>query len=333
MYLLFGLPIDYDVSDENILVNLRQYNNAVEILSIPPFSVCDLDTLFHVSNTIANVEVAVNALFKNFITTMRKKGMSLEIDSKSYDFAVKSFKWQKMRFSNKSVSKICDSLKHTIESFSAAYNGRKNEYEKTKKYGIEKIKDMDILAEDYDFIAEHYILVVNSRENDFIELMKIQYGEEQIYELVLKDDENCLFKLFGVKSDTEEIKKMVSKNGFSYREPIPRAQFQKKKEEREENKKSAIFAVNNLELYLVANIDEIFTLFMHVKALRVFVESVLLYGMGKYVFFLSPSQGASRFLKKVVNGWKFSKRINREDMDDENYASVFIEDVMLCELE
>lgn len=326
MYFILGLPVDYEITDEDLLVTLRGHNSKVEILTVPSFVACDLDTLFHVSNIIANVEKVADSLFRKFTKTMRSKSIPVEIDKKSLDYAIKTFKWQSRRFSDRTIGRLCDTLKESIESFVEAFNERKNEYEKTKKSLIDKIKDMEILAENYDFITEHFIVVLNGREGDFMKLMNEMYGSEEIHELILKDDENSLYKLFGVKSNSEEVKKMVTSRGFGYKQPVPIEIFQSKKIEREENKRKAHFAENNLELYLIANVDEIFTLFMHVKVLRVYVESVLLYGMGNYVFFYSQGRNTTRELTKIVSEWRFSKRINKDEIEEGSFAYVMIDD-------
>lgn len=325
MYFLVGLPLDSEISDENIIVSLRAIYTKIELITVPSFSTCDLDTLFDVSSTIVNIEKMANTLFENFIKAMTEKNIPIEIDNKSFDYAVKSFKWQDMRFPDKTVGKICGSMKESIGNFTEAFSIRKGEYVRTKKSISDKIRDMDILANDYDFITEHYILIMNNREKDFIVLMHELYGDDEVYEVVLKDNENTLYKLISINSDPDEIKKTVSSRGFSYKQPISSELYYKKQAEREENKRKASYAEHNLELYLTANLDELFILLMHIKVLRVYVESVLLYGMGKYVFFIMQSHNPTRELKKIIMKYRFSKLINKEDFAKESFACVAID--------
>jgi len=154
-------------------------------------------------------------------------------------------------------------------------------------------------------------------------------------ELVAEDPDYSLFRIIVFKKFADEIKHTARDKKYLVRDfvydPNHNAKEDKKKMELEKDKLK-----KNLIRWCKANFSEAFTAWIHLKAIRVFVESVLRYGLPTnfQAMLLLPHKNKIRQLRKVLGDMYAhltSKSVfggkgdTEEPEDDKFFPYVFLE--------
>lgn len=333
MYAITALPLDLEVSDEQLISAVRKKIAKSEIYHLPKFEIKNLDSLFKNSDELEILNKKIEDLFENF-KKLLKEHCNRDL---MYDYKIKTFTWCSKRYDSEYIDDLFEIIQSKFLSFSQSFQQRVDQYDKLNKSIEQKkkeingnLKDIDLEIGNYEFLTEHLVVVPKSQQNEFLHFVdELQQTGNMVSgcEEVLKDSENILYRMLGIKKYSSELKKMIGERGYIYKTGYCAEEYKKRQEKREIEKDELKNVKSNLTLFLSSNEDEFFSLMMHAKNLKLFVETLLLYGMGNAVFFClnGKKERVLKEWKKIILDWKFSKRIIKKIDDEEMFPIVFIE--------
>uniref|UniRef100_A0A1I8AVK6 V-type proton ATPase subunit C n=1 Tax=Steinernema glaseri TaxID=37863 RepID=A0A1I8AVK6_9BILA len=123
-------------------------------------------------------------------------------------------------------------------------------------------------------------------------------------QLITEEGELCLFSVTLFKKVTDEYTNSCSEHGFIVRDFVyDEDSLKAGRNERDQLLQEKQRQYGPLVRWLKVNFGEIFSTYIHVKALRVFVESVLRYGLpvNFQAALLEPNKNAHKKLRSVLN--------------------------------
>lgn len=323
MYIIAGLPLDTQLDQASLLSSIRKRLPQSEIIDVPMFPVQHLDSLLESGDILQEIDQNLAQIIKNFFSYT--KG-DVKINTQSVDFAIKTFKWSTTKYEPVCIKVITERIKKDVDNFKDVFTNRVEAYEKAKKLVDQankaltgSIKEVDIETADHEFLVEHCVIVNKNRITDFEKLLnscdKVISSSKVI---LLSEKESYLYKVYGLKSAADEVKKMLIDNGFSCKKCFNKEEYELRKSKNENVIKDSEIVKNNFLIFINTNISEIFSLFMHVKVAKLYVECVLLYGVKSCVYFVCTGKKGKILhkWKEIVSNWKFSKRLSNKDNFD-----------------
>ncbi|KAM0686111.1 hypothetical protein COBT_002669 [Conglomerata obtusa] len=340
MYIFTGLPIDTHLNTPDILALIRNHLPCTECIQIPSFPFEHLDSLLTVGDTLISLDTHATSSLKTYFSYFNKEVL---INAQTIDYSIKTFQWSHIKYEPQCLSTLLDKITKDYNNFKEVMGNRITLYEKAlktcdkaSKELLGALRDINIEMEEHDFIVEHYVIVPKGRIEEFQNTIKtIEKICPETLEKSMSEKENVLFKVMGIKSAKDEVKKKIIEKGFLYKQALSKVGFEERKNENERIIAESDVIKNNFFIYLNTNVSEMFSIFMHIKVLKLYVECVLLYGIDKCVYFVSF--GKKRKLicewKKIVSEWRFSKRIDKNIKNENTYAYVFVNDFTKEEIE
>ncbi|KAM0675174.1 hypothetical protein GVAV_001517 [Gurleya vavrai] len=277
-------------------------------------------------------------MFKTFLSRCTSE---VFVNEQNLDYNVKTFKWSPSKYEPCCISKIAEKMEKDISLFKETMNTRFTNYEKackTIEFAFKEnrgpLREIDIEMSEHEFLIEHYVIVHKARKKDFEKLIiKLEKLCQDTLEIVMTEHDNFLYKIVGLKSAKDEVKKTFLANGFFYKNALYKNDFDEKKKRNENIIAENEVIKNNFLIYINTNISDLFSIYMHVKILRLYIECVLLYGVNGCMYFVSFGKKKKLTEKwtKIVNEWKFSSRIDKKTKNLENVGHYFISDFLKYE--
>lgn len=344
MYIFVGLPLDKEMSEEELLIYIRMSKiEYTEILSVPTFPIVQFDNLLTIADTLESLAKSAESTFLEFIKQLSsfKDKDQITIESHSIDYAIKTFKWSANKYEVEDLNCIIEDLTKDYNFFKMSFENRKASYEKflrqcdtASKIIKGSIKDMELCIEEHEFLVEHYIIVPKNKKEAFIEdIIKIDKISHETLEATVNDQDDILYKIYGLKSTEQEFIDEITELGYFYKRGFSEEEFKRRKAEKEKVLQEKGIQRNNLSIYYSTNINEIFSIMMHIKMLRLYIESVLTYGIGTMIFFVTMGKESKieREWRKIVGDWKFSRRLEKQDSSKVEFAHSFFENPFVDE--
>ncbi|KAM0676950.1 hypothetical protein BDAP_002543 [Binucleata daphniae] len=320
MYIFAGLPIDTPLEEAHLLSFIRKNLSQSEILNIPMFPVQHLDSLLESGDFLQETDDSLQQTMKTFFTYTKSEAT---INAQSVDYAIKTFKWSTTKYEPVCIKIIIDRIRSDVDNFKLVFANRVDLYEKALKQ-VEiankalngSIKDVDVESVEHEFLIEHFVIVNKNRIKEFDKLLescdKVIINTKTV---VLSEKDTLLFKVYGLKSAAEEVKKLIAGKGFVYKNSYNQKEFEERRTKNLNAINDCEIVKNNFQIFINTNISEIFSLFMHVKVVKLYVECVLLYGVKSCVYFVCVGK-KSKILhkwKEIVSNWRFSKRLQKNN--------------------
>ncbi|KAG0418519.1 V-type proton ATPase subunit C [Dictyocoela roeselum] len=341
MHLLVGLPIDKRVDDQEILDFLQKENNLdVFIPKIPALRWNSFEYMVCITEDIMALDKHVTDLFHNFLNRQRdilKNRGDGFVENVDFGNLIANFRWDKAKYDPASAPcEIFDFLSKGLEAIKSAFINRAKMfdnalgiYRENQKRQNGNLMEVDlsnfVRAEECEFIETVFVVVRKSDRQKFVaDFQHIEHVQHATLELEKEDEMYVLYRFIAIKSKKDEITKKLKTLGYTVR-PI-----NKSGEVREVDFESIS---NNFKTFIDAEMMELFSLQLHLKYLRLYIECVLRYGLPNDYLYVTVKTRAVEKSEKILHSlamnWPFSARHNPNKNKDVEFNSW----IALCEIE
>lgn len=318
---------------------------------VPDLKVGTLDILMSLSDELGKSDTYAELVTRKIANQLNdvlesksEKAETLTINNSNIDAYLTYFHWDEAKYpptqSLKTLTETIISqtakLDEEIKMKSSEYNTLINvlNSEERKAGGNLVLKDISDLVTPNDVVQSEYletvfIAVPRHAERDFKEKYEklTDCVVPRSASVVSEDNEYILYRVILFKKYLEDYKNAARERKWVARDyvydPNKSAKAEKKKMEAEKDKQK-----KNMIRWCKTNFAEAFIGWVHLKAIRVFVESVLRYGLpiNFQAILMLPKKGKSSRLRKVLfdmYGHLGSKNVfsssAHEDEDVENF--------------
>ncbi|KAH6660212.1 V-ATPase subunit C [Truncatella angustata] len=300
-YIFISLPEDADglkaaVGD----------NGSVLPFQIPNFKIGTLDALVQQADDLTKLESACQGLVSRVSDSLRtlldgnddKINQQKTVNDKPTDNYLRTFSWNKVRYrADKSIGELVDSLQKELVTIDNDIKGKLSQYNSVKNNfatlqrkqtgnlatkSLTPIVDPSVLINDSEYLETHLIAVPTTVKKEFLK------SYEGLSPMVVprsatdvaRDDEFTLFAVTTFKKHSAEFVQKCRENKWTPRQ-YKYVEGGKEEEQRElarvEKEERKVWG-EALRLSRTGWSESVM-IWAHLMALRVFVESVLRYGL------------------------------------------------------
>ncbi|XP_030167506.1 V-type proton ATPase subunit C 2 isoform X4 [Lynx canadensis] len=308
---------------------------------IPDFKVGTLDSLVGLSDELGKLDTFAESLIKRMAQSvvevmedskgkvpenllanggLKEKLKCLKIDLTSF---VTHFEWDMAKYPAKqplvsvvdTLAKQLAQIETDLKSRTAAYNTLKTNLENLEKKSMGNLftRTLSDIVSKEDFVLDSEYLVTL-----LVIVPKPSYAQwQKTYEslsdmvvprstkLIAEDNEGGLFTVTLFRKVIDDFKTKAKENKFTVREFY----YDEKEIKREREELSRLLSDKKQQYgpllrWLKVNFSEAFIAWIHIKALRVFVESVLRYGLPvnfQAVLLQPHKKSSTKRLREVLN--------------------------------
>uniref|UniRef100_A0A0N5BTJ2 V-type proton ATPase subunit C n=1 Tax=Strongyloides papillosus TaxID=174720 RepID=A0A0N5BTJ2_STREA len=299
--------------------------------NIPNLKVGTLDQLIGISEELSKIKTStycvIRKLVKNFEDVLEEgKDKLLEnlfVDGKDIHTYICKFQWQAAKYPSKQplkvlvdiITKQVSTIENDMKCKMVNYNTSKNELTNIDKKSTGSLMTIDLygLVKSEDFvIGSEYlqtvcVVVPKSLSTEWEETYyKITDNiVPQSSFLITTDESYNLYTVTLFKIVLDEFKKRCQAKKFIVRDFIyDEETLQNNKGDREKVFQDVRKQYQLLIRWLKINFSELFSAYIHVIALEIFVESVLRYGLpvNFQAAVVRPRKGCQKKLRSILNG-------------------------------
>lgn len=327
---------------------------------IPDLKVGTLDSLMSLSDDLHKIDTMVESVTRKIATQLNDlmdtgaKGEKMEgltVNNNNVDAYLTFFRWEEAKYpSGQPLKSLVEMIQSQVIKLDEELKAKASEYnnlchtlsaEERKMGGNLLVKDLtDIVSkkhvvENSEFMESVFVCVpkfLNKTWTTSYERLA-KYVVPRSGELVTEDNEYQLYKVVIFKQCFDEFKNNARDQKYVVREfkfdPAHSVKEDKKKLEMEKDRLK-----KNLIRWCKTNFSEAFVAWIHLKAVRVFVESVLRYGLPTnfQAVLMLPQKNRVKQLRKVLSdlfGHLASKKVfggkAEEEDEDKFFPYVFLE--------
>ncbi|XP_014647649.1 PREDICTED: V-type proton ATPase subunit C 2 isoform X6 [Ceratotherium simum simum] len=307
---------------------------------IPDFKVGTLDSLVGLSDELGKLDAFAESLIKRMAQSvvdvmedakgkvqenllanggLKDKMKCLKIDLTSF---VTHFEWDMAKYPAKqplvsvvdTVAKQLAQIETDLKSRTASYNTLKTNLENLERKSMGNLFTRtlsDIVSkEDFVLDSEYLItLLVIVPKPSYTQWQKTYESLSDMVvprstKLLAEDNEGGLFTVTLFRKVIDDFKIKAKENKFTVREYY----YDEKEIKREREEMTRLLSDKKQQYgpllrWLKVNFSEAFIAWIHIKALRVFVESVLRYGLpvNFQAVLLQPKKSSTKRLREVLN--------------------------------
>ncbi|XP_036904614.1 V-type proton ATPase subunit C 2 isoform X2 [Sturnira hondurensis] len=298
--------------------------------AIPDFKVGTLDSLVGLSDELGKLDTFAESLIKRMAQSVvevmedakgkvRENLLANGVDLTSF---VTQFEWDMAKYPAKqplvgvvdTLAKQLAQIETDLKSRTAAYNALKVTLESLEKksQGNLLTRTLNDIVSKEDFVLDSEYLVTL-----LVIVPKQNYAEwQKTYEslsdmvvprstkLIAEDQDGGLFTVTLFRKVIDDFKTKAKANKFMVREfYYNEEQIKREREEMTRLLSDKKQQYGPLLRWLKVNFSEAFIAWVHIKALRVFVESVLRYGLpvNFQAVLLQPHKKSTKRLREVLN--------------------------------
>ncbi|KAF4016605.1 hypothetical protein G4228_008167 [Cervus hanglu yarkandensis] len=276
--------------------------------TIPDFKVGTLDSLVGLSDELAKLDIFAESLIRRMAQSVVEvmedaKGKVQEnllangVDLTSF---VTHFEWDMAKYPAKqplvsvvdTLAKQLAQIETDLKSRTAAYNTLKTNLENLEKKSMGNLftRTLSDIVSKEDFVLDSEYLIT---------LLVI------VPKLIAEDKEGGLFTVTLFRKVIDDFKTKAKENKFTVREFY----YDEKEIKREREEMTRLLSDKKQQYgpllrWLKVNFSEAFIAWIHIKALRVFVESVLRYGLPvnfQAVLLQPHKKSCTKRLREVLN--------------------------------
>jgi len=299
--------------------------------NLPDLKVGTLDTLVGLSDDLGKLDLMVESVVKkvaNYFSEVLDEKQdkvleNLQVNGMDPSLYLVKFNWDLAKYPTKQslknlseiISKQVNQIDSDLKSKAQGYNNIKSNLQtlQRKSTGSLLSRNLTTLVKKEHFVKEseylQTLLVVvpmNAREEWEASYLKISdMVVPDSSELVTSDKEHCLYAVTLFKKVVDEFKHHAREKKFVVRDFVwddndiaaGKEEITKLSQEKKKH-------FGPLVRWLRVNFGEAYIALIHVKALRVFVESVLRYGLpvNFQAMILQPNKGKNRKLRETLDG-------------------------------
>lgn len=285
----------------------RLPSRKITHLNIPSFKTGTLDSLIRLSEDLSKQEAYFTATVAKIVDTLRsllnndpsKLSQHVLVDEQTVDnYLFKNWEWNEGRYSiQKSLHDIVDALNKETASIDSVMKMKLNNYNlvkgsltqmQRKQMGDLSVRSLVDVVSAQDFIPEseymESVLVAVPRNlvkewNSTYERL-VQMVVPRSSKIIQSDDEFTLFVVVIFKRVHDEFVQKCRDRKFMVRDfTFSEAEIQKQREELSTANSTEKELWTELLRLSRINFSEAFQLLVHLKVVRLFVESVLRYGL------------------------------------------------------
>jgi len=322
---------------------------------VPELKVGTLDTLMALSDDLHKVDTIVESTTRKIAQqlmdlvengTKAEKQEALTVNQNNVETYLTFFRWEEAKYPAstplKTLVEVIQNqvlkLDEEVKTKSAEYNNMCHALlgEERKQGGNLLIKDLSDVVQKKHIIAESefmegvFVCVPrNFSKNWLVDYEKLaELVVPRSGELIAQDSDYELYRVVVFKKSLDDFKRAARDKKYVVRDftydPSRNPVEEKKRMEEEKEK-----VKRNLGRWCKTNFAEAFTAWIHLKAIRVFVESVLRYGLPTnfQAMLLLPQKNKTKNLRKVLNDLYshltsksvFSGKGEMESEEEENF--------------
>ncbi|KAM9777547.1 V-type proton ATPase subunit C 1-B-like [Neosynchiropus ocellatus] len=293
---------------------------------IPELKVGVLDSLLTVSDEMAKLDMTTESVLKRTCQSLRE--LMVQTGDKQEDDVVANgldlmshvtkFQWDKAKYPTSQplstlvalITKEVSQLEAELKSRYAAYSKLKSELQCRQQKPERNLQTCSLneIVKKEDLVVSEYLttlLVVSTRGNydvwegtyESLSHFVVPRSSRKLYE----NEEAGIFSVTLFRKAVSEFKAKAQKNMFVVRE----YSFEQEEKRLRELKELTIQKTEQYGFFmrwLMVNLSELFVTWIHLKALRVFVESVLRYGLpvNYQALVLQPDRKGARKLREEL---------------------------------
>ncbi|TDZ22981.1 V-type proton ATPase subunit C [Colletotrichum orbiculare MAFF 240422] len=311
-YALVSLPLGiFDTGDKEDAVAalsgvIPQENASVRSFSIPDFKIGTLDALVQQADDLAKLESTCQAVVSKVADSLKsildgdedKISQQKMVNDKPTDQYVNSFSWNKIRYrADKSLTELVDTLHKELITTDNDLKSKFNQYNSVKTNlatlhrkqtgnlatkSLTPVVDADLLINDSEYLETHLIVTPNNATKDFLEsyetLAPMVVPRSAVQ--VAQDDEFTLYAVTTFKKHSVDFLQKCREQKWTPRQ-YKHVEGGKEEEQRELDRVAREERKTWGEALRMGRTgwSESVMIWLHVLALRVFVEAVLRYGL------------------------------------------------------
>ncbi|XP_075856664.1 V-type proton ATPase subunit C 2 isoform X2 [Microcebus murinus] len=299
--------------------------------AIPDFKVGTLDSLVGLSDELGKLDIFAESLIKRMAQSVAEvmedsKGKVQEnllangVDLTSF---VTHFEWDMAKYPAKqplvgvvdTLAKQLAQIETDLKTRTAAYNTLKTNLENLQKKSTGNLftRTLSDIVSKEDFVLDSEYLVtllVIVPKSNYTQWQKTYESLSDMVvprstKLITEDSEGGLFTVTLFRKVIDDFKTKAKENKFTVREFY----YDEKEIKREREELSRLLSDKKQQYgpllrWLKVNFSEAFIAWIHIKALRVFVESVLRYGLPvnfQAVLLQPHKKSSTKRLREVLN--------------------------------
>ncbi|EFQ29210.1 V-ATPase subunit C [Colletotrichum graminicola] len=330
-YALVSLPLGiFDSSDKeeavaSLSATISPENGNVRPFNIPDFKIGTLDALVQQADDLAKLESTCGTVVAKVADSLKsildgdedKISQQKMVNDKPTDQYISSFSWNRVRYrADKSLSELVDILQKELITTDNDVKSKFNQYNSVKTNfttlqrkqtgnlatkSLTPVVDPALLIQDSEYLETHLIVVPNNAKKDFLRsyetLAPMVVPRSAVQ--VASDEEFTLFAATAFKKHSAEFLQKCREQKWTPRQ-YKYVEGGKEEEQRELDRVAREEKKTWGEALRIGRTgwSESVMIWLHVLALRVFVEAVLRYGLPlDYVSVLVKTN--SKLCKKV----------------------------------
>jgi len=299
--------------------------------SIPnELKVGTLDSLIGLSDELQKYDAFANSTCHKLASYMgeilehdvNRIEQNLKVDDKYCQAYVRQFQWNKARYPTRQpmksialgISEMLSRVEMELRSKQQAYNNLKTNLQNMEKKAngsllmrnLNQVVKADDVIMDSEYLQTLIVAVPVALEKEWKNSYEnlTDFVAPKSSRLIMKDDEYLLFGVTLFKKVVDEFRHKCGKHKFFVRDftyDATKMDSDQSSYERMSNERRKM--LGPLLRWLKVNFSESFMALMHIKALRVFVESVLRYGLpvNFQAAIVEPQKKARSRLRQVLN--------------------------------
>ncbi|KAG8200767.1 hypothetical protein JTE90_006350 [Oedothorax gibbosus] len=296
---------------------------------IPDLKVGTLDTLVGLTDDLAKIDTYVEGILKKLVSYMEEiledqKDMlheNLLVNNVDIQTYMTKFQWDMAKYPSRQplpniqeiINKQVQQIETDLKQKASAYNSLKTnlanlERKQTGSLLLRSLADLvkkEHFVLDSEYLATLLVVIPNPLTKDWERLYQTltEYVVPKSSTKLFEDNEHSLYNVTLFKKDVDTFKKAAREKKFIVRDfTYNEEQMAAGKNHHAKLKLDKRNQLTILFRWLKINFSECFVAYIHVKALRVFVESVLRYGLPvNFQAMLLQPQKNSKKLREVLN--------------------------------
>ncbi|ADM11185.1 vacuolar ATP synthase subunit C [Encephalitozoon intestinalis ATCC 50506] len=340
MFVLVGLPVEEDVPQPTEDLIQEDYGVNCSRISLPSFTGVSLEGIVNQVERLNLLEKSCEGLFKTFMGYSRTCRIAKEVECDSIENAGNFLRWDNQNFPTNSIDKaillldgeygrVYKAYEEKVEEFGDA----RKECEKLQKLTRGSLCDINLniivgKAEKYEFLKVLYVVVQKSKSSEFNRVVEDSpHISGDAVEKINSDEDHNLFKIYILHQGEEEVRNMMHSEGFLIKDlddNMISSEEMITKRRKAEERFSAVERL--LTTFLQINLKEVLKILVHVKLLKLFVESVYRYGLPtEYMFFVTSGE-KSNILSQwitIAKNWPSDRIVYEEDGDNNEEGEIF----------
>ncbi|KAI9007757.1 ATPase, V1 complex, subunit C [Hyaloraphidium curvatum] len=307
VYLFVSAPADPTRNDTaNKLKDKLGSAAEVQPFNLPEFKIGTLDTLVVLSDDLGKADTVAETVATKLAESLRSLlnndmeqwRQNLTVADKPVDAYIKGFQWNSMKYrTDKTLRELCDTINLEVNNIDTLMKGKLQQYTQVKTQlgamqrkntGNLSIRNLSDVVKKEDFVLDsEYLTTVcvavpkalNKLWSDTYETLT-EMVVPRSSRLIAEDDEFSLYTVTLFQRVLDEFTTKAREKRFIVRDfKWNESQIQQDKKELAEITGTEKELWSNLLRLSKTNFGEVFSSWIHIKALRLYVESILRYGL------------------------------------------------------